>query len=177
MERFEIIRRVYEEGKPFFYSPNALFSLEQRGWRLVQMFGKIREEVIAYGHKNVKALHESTMEITKEDFLTERGDCIIGIRANKACNDLSEEFKIALKSGAKIKIILEVENEREEFYGFGSPALKLTDNKSIVIRKSDYIDERTAIILSDKAAKDLKRSLVEKLKEEKMLRVIFEVVV
>ncbi|MEM0480872.1 MAG: DUF371 domain-containing protein [Candidatus Aenigmatarchaeota archaeon] len=176
MEKFEIIRRVYEEGKPFFYSQNAIFSLEQRGWRIVKIFGNIKEEIIAYGHKNVKASHETTIEITKDDYLTERGDCIIGIKANKACSDFSEEFKIALKSGAKVKITLECENEKDEFFGFGSPALKLSDNRSVVIRRSDYIDERTAIILADKAAKDLKRSLIEKLKEEKMLKVILEII-
>ena len=176
MEKFEIIRRVYEEGKPFFYSQNALFSLEQKGWRIVKIFGKIKEEIIAYGHKNIKALHESTMEITKDEFLTEKGDCIIGVKANKSCSELNEEFKIALKSGAKVKITIECENEKDEFFGFGSPALKLTDNRSIVIRKSDYIDERTAIILADKAAKDLKRSLIEKLREEKIVKIILEVI-
>ncbi|MGB9674949.1 MAG: DUF371 domain-containing protein, partial [Nanopusillaceae archaeon] len=34
------------------------------------------------GHKLVKATHKSTLEITKDNFLTERGDCIIGINSS-----------------------------------------------------------------------------------------------
>ncbi len=162
--KFEVIRRIFEEQKPFFYSENALFSLETKGWRIVEIFKPIKELIIAYGHKNIKATHETTLEITKEKEISERADCIIAVNANKACNDLSEEFKIALKSGAKLKVTIEVNNLKDEFIAFGSPALKLTNDKSIVIRKSDYIDDRTLAILSSKSAKDINREIVEKLK-------------
>ncbi|MEM5832867.1 MAG: DUF371 domain-containing protein, partial [Candidatus Aenigmatarchaeota archaeon] len=57
-----------------------------------------------------------------------------------------------------------------------SPALKLTNDKSIVIRKSDYIDDRTAAILSTKAAIDIDRRIIEKLKNEnKQFKIIFEI--
>ncbi len=35
-----------------------------------------------YGHPNIKATHVKTLEITKDDGLSERGDCIIGIKAD-----------------------------------------------------------------------------------------------
>ncbi len=162
--KFEIIRRVFEEQKPFFYSDYAIFSLETKGWRIVEIFQPIKEVIIAYGHKNISALHETTLEITKEKEIGKEADCIIAVNANKACSDLSEEFKIALKSGAKIKVTLEVDNLKDEFFAFGSPALKLTNEKSIVIRKSDYIDDRTLAILSTKSARDIKREIIEKLK-------------
>ncbi|RLF17024.1 MAG: DUF371 domain-containing protein, partial [Thermoprotei archaeon] len=38
---------------------------------------EIVEEIIAWGHPNIRALHRSTMEITKEPYVTPRGDCII----------------------------------------------------------------------------------------------------
>jgi hypothetical protein len=41
------------------------------------------EKINAVGHPNVLATHEKTIEITKEDFLTPTGDCIIGINADK----------------------------------------------------------------------------------------------
>jgi len=175
-ERFEIIRRLEEKRVPYFHSPFGIFQLERNRWQIVRIFETIREEVIAYGHSNIKATHESTLEITKEDFLTERGDCIIGIKANKSVNDFSEEFKIALKSGAKVKITIKVDELEDTFYAYGSPALKLTSDKSIVIRKSDYIDERTAAILSTKAAKDIKREIIERLKDpKKEFKIIFEI--
>ncbi|HIP75502.1 MAG TPA: DUF371 domain-containing protein, partial [Thermococcus paralvinellae] len=43
----------------------------------------MREIIHCYGHENIKATHKSTLEITKEDFLTPRGDCIICIKADK----------------------------------------------------------------------------------------------
>ncbi|MEM7818322.1 MAG: DUF371 domain-containing protein, partial [Candidatus Aenigmatarchaeota archaeon] len=64
----------------------------------------------------------------------------------------------------------------EVFYAFGSPALKLTNDKSIVIRKSDFIDDRTAVILSNKAAIDIDRKIVEKIKNpNKQIKIIFEI--
>lgn len=175
-ERFEIIRRLEEKRIPYFHSPYGIFQLEKNRWQIVRIFESIKEEVIAYGHPNIKATHESTLEITKEDFLTERGDCIIGIKANKSVNDFSEEFKIALKSGAKVKITIKVDELEESFYAYGSPALKLTNDKSIVIRKSDYIDDRTAAILSEKAAIDINREIIERLKNpNKQFKVILEI--
>lgn len=175
-ERIEIIRRLEEKNIPYFHSAFGIFELERNRWRIVKIFESIKEEVIAYGHPNIQATHESTLEITKENFLTEKGDCIIGIKANKSVNDFSEEFKIALKSGAKIKITIKVDELEDTFYAFGSPALKLTNDKSIVIRKSDYIDDRTAAILSTKTAIDIDRRIIEKLKNEnKQFKIIFEI--
>ncbi|MEM3095074.1 MAG: DUF371 domain-containing protein, partial [Nitrososphaera sp.] len=48
----------------------------------------VQDEVIFYGHPNVQSLHGKTVEITKDEHLTLRGDCIIGVRASKACADL-----------------------------------------------------------------------------------------
>ena len=176
IEKFELALESLEKYKTILYSGKGIFGREDKGWRIVKLFKPIREEIVAYGHPNIKATHETTLEITKEDFLTERGDCIIGIKANKACKDLSEEFKIAIKSGCKVRVKIVVDELEDEFYAFGSPALKLKDEKSIVIRKSDFIDERTLLILSEKSAKDIKREIVEKLKDpKKVIRIIFEI--
>jgi len=126
----------------------------------------------AKGHSLIKATHKSTFEITKDNYLTPRGDCIIGICASHAVYDLPKELKDHLKSGGKIKIILEVNGERDEIIAYGHPNLELTDRKSIVVRKSDYIDARTLAIKASKAAKDINRSLIEKLREGKDMRFI-----
>ena len=60
----------------------------------------VQDEVIFYGHPNIRSLHAKTIEITKDEHLTPRGDCIIGVKANKACADLDESFKHRLKSNS-----------------------------------------------------------------------------
>lgn len=125
----------------------------------------IKETIVCYGHENVKATHRSTLEITREDYLTPRGDCIICIKANKGLRDLGDELKKALKSGKKIKIRIIVDDLVDEIEAFGDERLSFENEISMVIRKSDYVDGRTLAIKANKAAKDIKRELVEKLKD------------
>jgi len=96
--------------------------------------------------------------------LGEEADCIIAVKANKACKDMKKEFKDALKEGKKVEITIEVGGINDKITVYGSPALKLTSEKEIVVRKTDFIDDRTLAILADKAANELKKELIEKLK-------------
>ena len=50
----------------------------------------------AWGHENVRATHRSTFEVTKDDYLTPRGDCIVGIRSEAAARDLPEWLRMLL---------------------------------------------------------------------------------
>lgn len=124
------------------------------------------EEIVAFGHPLIKATHRSTFEVTKESFLTEKGDCIIAVRANKAARDLNEDFKeAARKADATITIVIDADSEREIVKAYGSPYLSFTDSTDIVIRRSSYVCGRTVAIRADKAACNLSRSLVNKLRE------------
>ena len=136
----------------------------------------IKETIVCYGHENVKATHRSTLEITKEDYLTPRGDCIICIKASKALRDLDEKIKEALKSGKKVKIRITVDGIVDELEAFGDSRLSFESDFSMVIRKSDYVDGRTLAIKANKAAKDIKRELVEKLRNPEQ-RVVVELIV
>jgi hypothetical protein len=67
----------------------------------------LKEEVIANGHENIEATHPTTLEITKERYLSRRGDCIIAVAADKSLTDLSEEFKESLqKPSAKLTLTI-----------------------------------------------------------------------
>ncbi|WP_456321216.1 DUF371 domain-containing protein [Palaeococcus sp. (in: euryarchaeotes)] len=132
----------------------------------------IRERIVCWGHENVRATHKSTLEFTKEDFLTPRGDCILCIKANKGINDLSEEFKKALKSGKKLTIKIMVDGIEDELTAWGDERLILDHATSMVVRKSEYIDSRTLAVRADKAARDIKREIVEKLKNPEQKAVI-----
>ena len=106
--------------------------------------------------------------ITKDDHLSQTGDCIVVLSANKTLEKLSSQFKNQLrKSNSKLTIILESNNLREKITAFGSPKLILTHPTDMVIRKSNFICNRTLAINADKSSIDLSRPFVEKLKDKK----------
>jgi hypothetical protein len=126
----------------------------------------MKEEIAAYGHLNVTSKHKTTLEITKAKSIGRIADCIIAVRADKVCGDLNKELKNALKGGRRIEIKIEAEGVSDVVTAYGSPKLKLTHPEDIVIRKSDFIDERTLAISADKSASDLKENLIEKLRNK-----------
>jgi hypothetical protein len=129
---------------------------------------EVREVVFGYGHENIQATHKTTLEFTKDPHLTKKGDCIIAVAADKALADLSAEFKENLrKRHAKLSVLIEVDGVTEQVNAYGSPRLVLTHPTDMVIRKSDYVCNRTLAIHADKAAQDLPREFVEKLKNPK----------
>jgi len=129
---------------------------------------RITETILARGHKNITATHKTTFEITKEEWLTERGNCIIAVSANKAMPELKPKFKKALKNeNARLIIEIEAGEIREIVRAYGSSKLQLTHPTDLVIRKSSYICGRTLAIKADKAAADLSRKLIEKLRNPK----------
>jgi len=126
---------------------------------------EIREVIFGYGHENVLATHHSTLEFTKDTRLSKKGDCILVVATDKSLTDLSNEFKEALlNSNAKLTIQIEVDNLIEEVHAKGSTHLILNHPAEMVIRKSDHASDRTLAVQADKAAKDISREMVEKLK-------------
>jgi hypothetical protein len=127
----------------------------------------MREEIHFHGHRNIQALHKSTLEVTKDEYLTLRGDCIIGVRADKACKDIDEKIKARLRMDeAIVKVIIAVNSLEFSFYAKGSSKLPLSDHSSIVIRKSTYTCDRTLAIKSSAAAIDIPRYIIDLLKDE-----------
>jgi hypothetical protein len=123
------------------------------------------EIITAYGHENIQATHKMTLEITKDEHLTRNGDCIIAVAANKSLANLSPKFKEKLRrKNAILTIRIEAEGVVEEIKASGSSHLILTHPTEIVVRKSDYISNRTLAIRADKASYDLSKRLVDKLK-------------
>ena len=125
----------------------------------------LRETIEFYGHPNVRAWHEKTIEITNDSNLTLKGDCIVGVRASKGCSQLSEEVKSALNDDVAVKFEIEVGKHSFEFIARGSSKLTFEDEHEIVIRKSDYASPRTLAVKANKAACDIPRKMVEMLKD------------
>jgi hypothetical protein len=129
------------------------------------MVKKIIEEFSIGGHENITASHKSTIEFTKDEELTIKGDCIVGICSEKGLSDFDSEFKKLAKS-EKAQIICKIiwDNKMEIIKGKGHPKLTFQDPNDIVIRKSNYICDRTLMIKSNKASIDLNDELINKLK-------------
>jgi hypothetical protein len=62
----------------------------------------------------------------------------------------------------------------EVITGFGSAALTLSDTDDMVVRKSTFISGRTLMIGANKAARDLDRKFVEKLKTPENITITIE---
>jgi hypothetical protein len=124
----------------------------------------LEEEISFQGHKNIVSLHTRTIEITKDSNLTKNGDCIVGVSANKACNDLNPALKSRLTTkGTIVNITIIVEPHEFELYGYGNNGLDITHEHDIVLRKSSYVDSRTLVVSCDKSAVDIPRNMVSSL--------------
>ena len=121
----------------------------------------------AYGDPNIRATHKTTIEITKDNHLTERGDCILGIRADRGLKDI-KNFLDSHK-GKKLIVEFTVDDLSDRVTGYLDPRLSFLDERDIVIRKSSYICKRTLMINADKSAAEIDRSIVRKLREGKEL--------
>jgi len=110
------------------------------------------------GHRNVLSTHKNTLEFTKDLDLTLKGDCILGVNADFDYSKLMQ----MVKQYSKIRIIITVENMKEEL--IAEINKEFNEEHELVIRKTEFLSKRTIGINANKAAFDLSRNLVEKLK-------------
>ncbi len=119
----------------------------------------------AYGHENIIGEHKTTVELTSENHLTKRGTCIVGVGSGITLSQLDPKIKkLARLSGTKIVLRMSINGLTEEVTGTGSPGLTYTDPTSMVARTSKFESERTLMVKADKAASDLSREFVDRLK-------------
>lgn len=123
------------------------------------------EIVAAKGHPEIKALHPTTIMVTKDKEVGPKGDCIIAVAADKSVADLNETIKRMIQLGCRILITLEVNGATEVIQAFGHPDLTLNHTRDMVVRKSAFKCGRTLAIHADKAAADLSRTLVARLRD------------
>ena len=124
-----------------------------------------RVQFKAYGHENVIGEHRTTVELTSEDFLTKQGTCIVGVRADITLDQLDPRIKeLATSASTRIVLRMSIDGLTEEVTGTGSPGLTYTDRTSMVARTSTFECGRTLMVSADKAASDLDREFIDKLK-------------
>lgn len=134
---------------------------------LIECTLRIIENIEAHGHHNILATNSATFEITKENWLTRKGDCILAVGATKGALDLSHTFKnTASQRNALITFYIEVGGETASTIGLGDFQLTFTHPTDLVGRRSNYTCNRTIMINSEKSASDFPRKLVDKLKDD-----------
>lgn len=118
----------------------------------------------AYGHPNLLATHVKTLEFTKDDELTERGDCIVGIKADFDLVKLKEFTK-------KAKLIITIQDPKSDEQLSSEFKFKINPNYSseneLVIRKSFFNSERTFGFNLNRGSNHLDRKIVELLQDPK----------
>jgi len=132
----------------------------------VDLSRKAKAVVTFHGHPLVRSAHPTTIEVTTEDHLTANGDCIVGVGASSGCEQLDARVKEGLRTkGSRVTIRLAVGNHTFEVKAEGDPRLELSHPNDIVIRRSDFISDRTLAVHADAAAKDIPRELVRLLRD------------
>lgn len=126
---------------------------------------EITEVIRCRGHENVRALHKSTFEITKETELSPKGDCIIAVGADKGAADLSPEFRELMgRSGTRLTAVFSAGGISATVSADGGEGICLTHPTDLVWRRSSFVCPRTIGIFSDSTAAQLPRELIEVLK-------------
>jgi hypothetical protein len=129
---------------------------------------KAYETIRCRGHPLILGTHPTTFEVTSEDHLTETGNCILGIAADKGCAGLSLEFKSVLSNDdATLVTCLSCGDISVEISSKGSAKFTLDHPTDMVWRRSPFVCGRTIGIMSDKVAKTLPRDLIRQLAEGK----------
>jgi uncharacterized protein len=127
--------------------------------------GEARDAVEFRGHPMMRSSHPTTIELTTDEYLTEEGDCIIGVGAAKGCEGLRTEVKEAIRNPeSRVTLRIVVEAYSFTVKAYGDPRLTLSDPHDMVIRKSDFASPRTLAIRADGASRDIPRDMVRLLK-------------
>jgi uncharacterized protein len=120
----------------------------------------------ARGHPEILSTHHTTLEITRDEKLTKRGNCIIAVASTKALQEIPTELKQALtQPGAKGLLIMRAGSFTFRVRGSGDPRLSFSHLTDIVVRKSGFISDRTLLVNADKSASDIPREMVRILRD------------
>ncbi len=126
---------------------------------------RVTEVILGRGHENIRATHRSTLEFTKENYVSRNGDCILAVSSDKSLADLSPQFRNTLKKpNAQLSVTIDVDDLSEQILARGDPNLPLSHHSEMVIRKSIFVSDRTLAVCADKAANDVSREMTKKLR-------------
>ena len=129
------------------------------------MEDSVRFNFEAYGHPHILSTHEGTIELTRDDQLSLKGNCIVGVKATHGLVDLPSSLRrVLMTDSGRGRLELKVGEESFVVEGEGAKGLNLVAAREMVIRKSGFLSDRTLMVHANKASIDLPRTLIEKLK-------------
>ena len=100
----------------------------------------------------------------------------MAVSADKSLYDLASDVKTALSSNTvKTRLKIKAGHMSEVITGFGNADLSLSDTDDMVVRKSAFISGRTLMVGANKAARDLDRTFVEKLRKPEDITITIEI--
>lgn len=111
----------------------------------------------AWGDEGIRATHKTTFEITKDDYVTPQGDCIIGINSDFD----AEKLKEFVRRFTKVKITLRTGSLVQEIGALTNPGFE--DGRELVVRMGTHKDRRTFAVCADKSARYLDREFIDAL--------------
>ncbi len=106
-------------------------------------------------HANVQAVHEKTLEVTCEERLTPRGDCVV---LTHSTHEPSVLERLCIEGSRGYLVIV----SRFGSFWLEGTCAPVKVSCSFVIRKSSSRAPRTLMINADKASKDVPREMVRK---------------
>ena len=120
----------------------------------------------ARGHAGILSTHPTTLEITRDRDLTERGNCIVAVGSSVGLQDMPAATKKALSTDlCRARLTLEIGDQNFSVEGRGDSALTFSHPSEFVIRKSGFISDRTLMVHANRAAADIPRPFVRLLQD------------
>jgi uncharacterized protein len=90
----------------------------------------------------------------------------VAVNSSGAAQSLPEDLKRVLSSSSgRGRLALRVGQLEFVVVGRGDPRLTFTHETELVVRKSDFISDRTLMILADKSSADIPRDMVRLLQD------------
>ena len=119
----------------------------------------------AHSHPNILGTHKTTLEFTKDKNLSLEGDCIIGVNSDFELKKIKNFIKNAQYEKHKI-VKIKISSLNGEFRDEVTAELNPSFNNAheIVVRKTDFVSERTLATNANKSSSELDRRLIDYLK-------------
>ena len=118
----------------------------------------------ARGHKNILGTHKTTLEFTKDKNVSLRGDCIIGVDSDFELERLKEFLANSKDNLVLIRIEAQCGQKKLQDEILAEINRNFSSENEIVIRKTNFLSDRTFATKADKSAEELDRELIESAK-------------
>ena len=115
---------------------------------------RVSASFVCRGHPNIVATHDKTVEFTRDDEISRRATCVLGVASSHDDKEL-----VALRG--RVSVMLDCDGARDEFTATISPFF--LGDSSLVLRRGAGLRGRTLAFDASKTAATIDRELVGRL--------------